>query len=174
MRDRIIGLGLGLVAIGGAQAQPAPQPLPDRYQKVVECSRETDPARRLACMDAAIAEAEKARRSGDLVITDRAGIEATERREFGLSREREAQRRAELARSTVRDLRTTVVAARLRPYEREWVIALADGSVWRQTGSDEIFRKPKPGLPVEVTRGVLGSFFLVVDGATAIRVRRVK
>jgi hypothetical protein len=172
MRTVVIAAGLALLATAAAAQERRMPPSADRWQDVLECRKETDPARRLACMDAAIAAAEAAERAGELVVRDRRRAERQEREDFGLR-----QRRAEdpvLAARRVREVRSTITFSRFRPYEQEWVIALADGSVWRQIGTEEIYRTPRIGLPVEITRGMLGNFFLVVDDATAIRVRRVK
>jgi hypothetical protein len=158
---------------GQVQAQGrAAAPAADRWQDVLECRKETDPSRRLACMDAAIAAAEAAERSGELVVRDRSQVETKQREEFGLRTPRPED--PVVAARKVNEVRSTITFSRFRPYEREWVIALADGSVWRQIGTEEIYKTPRIGLPVEITRGMLGNFFLVVDGATAIRVRRVK
>jgi hypothetical protein len=171
---RVVVIAAVVAALGGethSQERAAP-PSADRWQDVLECRKETDPSRRLACMDAAIAAAEAAERSGELVVRDRRQTERKQREEFGLR-----QPRAEdpvVAARKMRDLRSTITFSRFRPHEQEWVIALADGSVWRQIGNEEIYKTPRIGLPVEITRGMLGNFFLVVDDATAIRVRRVK
>lgn len=169
---RMAALAVALVWAGAASAQA---PRADRWQNVVECRAQTDPAKRLACMDAAIAAAEAAERSGEMVVIEKSEVERAAKEDFGLrGQSRTAAAPRVMRRPDIRELRTTVTAARLRPYEKEWVIALADGSVWRQIGNEEIFKRPRPGLPVEITRGLLNNFFLVVDGATAIRVRRIK
>lgn len=171
---RIILVALGMVALGSAaQAQERRAPASaDRWQDVLECRKETDPARRLACMDAAIAAAEAAERAGELVVRDRRQVERRQREDFGLRQPRPQD--PVVASRKVREIRSTITFSRFRPYEQEWVIALADGSVWRQIGTEEIYKTPRIGLPVEITRGMLGNFFMVVDDATAIRVRRVK
>lgn len=172
MRAVVIAAGFALMA-GQAQAQErAAPPSADRWQDVLECRKETDPTRRLACMDAAIAAAEAAERRGELVVRDRRQVEARQREEFG--RRTAPPEDPAVAARKIREVRSTITFSRFRPHEREWVIALADGSVWRQIGTEEIYKTPRIGLPVVITRGMLGNFFLVVDGATAIRVRRVK
>lgn len=163
---------LAAASAGPALAQERAPARADQWQKVIECRKETDPAQRLACMDAAIAAVERAEANRELVVIDRRQTELQARDDFGQRKPEEQLARA-LPRPKVREVRSTVTASRLRAYSRGWLIALADGSVWEQIDREEVYRTPKPGLSAHITRGLLGSFFLVLDGSTAMRVRRI-
>ena len=53
-----------------------------------------------------------------------------------------------------------------------WAMELDSGAVWRQTDGNKLSRRPKPGSTVEIRSAALGSYFMNVDGQTAIRVKR--
>lgn len=183
MRDAEVGLVKALVvavaaalAGGSALAAPAAPPRADRWQAIVECRRETNDKSRLACMDAAIAAAEAAEANRELVIVDRKRAEAEDRSRFGLTGgETLAQAVTKpLKPARIRNYDSTVLRAFQSSYLKEWIFWLADGSVWRQHGDDEIYREPKQGSTVSISRGALGTFFLVVDRGFAVRVRRIR
>ncbi len=167
-------LGMGA---GSAIAQEAPPPpRPDRWQQVVECRHETNDKARLACMDAAIAALEAAEANHEVVVIDRAHVERDRHKRFGLP---QTQSVAEAATAPLRvpkgdRYEGTVLQALQSSFLNEWIFWLADGSVWRQQGAEEIYRKPHAGSTAEIKRGVLGSFFLVVDRGFAVRVHRVR
>lgn len=171
-------VALMLAGTGVAAAQtPAPAPpRPDRWQQVVECRHETNDKARLACMDAAIAAMEAAEANREVVVVDRKRVERDQRKTFGLPAQ------ASVADEATRPLRAprigkyeaTVLQALQSSFLHEWIFWLSDGSVWRQHGDEEIYRKPHEGSSVEISRGVLGSFFLVVDRGFAVRVNRVR
>lgn len=172
MRVAVIALVLAGLSGPVVAQERTPPPSADRWQDVLECRKETDPTRRLACMDAAIAAAEAAERSGELVVRDRQQVETKQREEFGLRQPAPVDPVVEARK--VKEVRSTITFSRWRPHHQLWVIALADGSVWTQLGNEEVYKTPRIGLPVVITRGMLGNFFMVVDGASAIRVRRIQ
>ena len=52
------------------------------------------------------------------------------------------------------------------------VMVLEDGAVWRQIDAESPFNAPRAGSSVKIRRAALGSFFLNIDGQTAIRAQR--
>ena len=62
--------------------------------------------------------------------------------------------------------------AAFRDVRGKWVIKLEDGAVWHQTDDNEIFRDPRPGSTVVISKAALGSFFIKVDGQQAVRAHR--
>ena len=56
-----------------------------------------------------------------------------------------------------------------------YLVTIEDGAQW--LFSEPVprnFRPPRKGALVEIKRASLGSFLMVVDGQSAVRVRRVK
>jgi len=175
----IAGAVLMLAATTGiacAQDAAPPPPRPDRWQQVVECRKETNDKARLTCMDAAIAALEAAEANHEVVVIDRKRVERDRKQNFGLP---ESESVAEAATKPLRAPRVdrydaTVLQTIQSSFLKEWIFWLSDGSVWRQQGADEIYRKPHKGSSVEISKGMLGGFFLVADRGFAIRVHRVR
>lgn len=59
-----------------------------------------------------------------------------------------------------------------RGREGEWIVELDDGATWRQSEAQELGRRPHPGSKVEITKGMLGSYFMTIDGQGAGRAKR--
>ena len=160
----------------GAQTAAPSAPRPDRWQQVVECRKETNDKARLACMDAAIAALEAAEANHEVVVIDRRRVERDRKKNFGLP---QGESVAEAATEPLRAPRVdryeaTVLQTIQSSFLHEWIFWLSDGSVWRQQGADEIYRKPHKGSDVVISKGTLGGFFLVADRGFAIRVHRVR
>ncbi|HEV2363035.1 MAG TPA: hypothetical protein VGS12_02440 [Caulobacteraceae bacterium] len=155
-----------------ARAAP-PMPTPHAMQAVLDCRKVALPDARLACYDAAVAAMEKAETSGDLVTIDRAQRRAARRQAFGLplpslsflergERPEEAHR-----------LEAKVASASQGPFGR-WTIVLDTGAVWTQTDDFQPAREPHAGSTADIRAGVLGSFFMKIDGQQAIKVQRLR
>lgn len=59
-----------------------------------------------------------------------------------------------------------------RGSDGKWIMVIEDGAVWRQIDGESPFSAPHAGSTVKIRRAALGSFFLNVDGQTAIRAQR--
>lgn len=152
---------------GPAAAQDRPRPL----ERMDACRAETDPAKRLACYDQAAADLAEAERRQDVVVIDRAEEERRRRDAFGLNERRREAKAERAGAPEVDEIAGTVASARRLPYG-EWVITLAGGGTWRQIGSDEVGREPKPGVKVTVRKGLVGNYLMKLDGGRLISVRR--
>jgi hypothetical protein len=168
-------LAAALAGTATAQDAPAP-PRPDRWQQVVECRRETNDKARLACMDAAIAALEAAEANHEVVVVDRRRVEREDRKRFGLPRRESVAEESTrpIRPPNIRKYEASVLQTFQSSFLHEWIFWLSDGSVWRQHGDEEIYRKPHKGSTVEISRGLLGNFFLVVDRGFAIPVNRIR
>ena len=61
-----------------------------------------------------------------------------------------------------------------RQGSRRVLITQERQSVWTQVDSNELFKDPKPGMPVRIRQASLGSFLVVVDNMRAFRARRME
>ena len=169
----MVGVLTLCLAAGAALAarKPAPPVNPAVVQSLLDCRKLADDAQRLACFDRASAAVEQATASGDLVSIDREQRKAARRQAFGftlpsLSFLERGEKSGELnhivaqARSAFRD------------GDGKWVVQLDDGSVWRQTEVQDLGREPHAGSKVEIGRGMLGSFFMTIDGQGAGKAKR--
>jgi hypothetical protein len=57
--------------------------------------------------------------------------------------------------------------------EGKWVMTTTENGSWVQTDSNELFSEPRHGSRLDVSKGVLGSFFCKVDRQPAIRCQRI-
>ncbi len=159
-------------ATAGAQAQEqAPHSRPAAFQAIVDCRAIQDSAQRLACYDAAAARLEQAESAGDVVVVDRAQVTAARREAFGFSLPSLNVFNRGPALEKIESLESTVMRA-ADPGNGRWVITLANNQVWRKT--DDKYARVRQGMSVRVETGVLGSYFMKVDGKSAFRVERVR
>jgi hypothetical protein len=140
-------------------------------QTVLDCRSEPDPAKRLACFDAAVTAMADAEVKGDLVTIDREQRRQVRRQTFGLSLPAltlfDHGEKGEDA-----DKITTTVADASKTGTGRWVIQLEGGATWRQIDDTDLYKTPHKGSVAVVRRAALGSFFMKIDGDSAFRVHR--
>lgn len=140
-------------------------------QTVLDCRTVTDPAKRLACFDGAVAAMEDAEAKGDLVTVDREQRREVRRQTFGLSLPAltlfDHGEKGEDA-----DKITTKVTEASKNGAGRWVVQLEGGAVWRQIDDTDLYKTPHPGSVAVVRRAALGSFFMKIDGDSAFRAHR--
>ena len=166
-----IVLAVVLAFAGGAVAAPKPVASPAVVQGLLDCRNVADNAARLACYDKAAAAMESATASGDLVAIDREQRRAARRQAFGFSLPTlsfldRGEKGGEADRITA-----TLASASQDPYGK-WVVRLDDGAVWAQVEPETLARRPRPGATVVISRGLMGSFFMTIDGQPAGKAKR--
>jgi hypothetical protein len=153
---------IGLLSAGMAQAQPAPRV----YGELAACRALRDVAARVACYDAiALPAAPEAAAAAVPPPAARAAGPASAPADFGLPPPPIA------AQPQVMQSR---IAGRFEGWSPGTRLRLDNGQVWEVVdGSSAAYDLNAPA--VNVRRGVLGSFFLEIDGVSATpRVRRVQ
>lgn len=165
---------VGLAATATAHAaSAAPKPIanPAVVETLLDCRKVADSAERLACFDKAAAAVASATASGDLVAIDREQRRAARRQAFGFTLPSlsflEHGERVEEA-----DHVTATAADVGRDPLGDWVVTLDDGAVWRQTEPVELGRRPHRGSKVVITKGLMGAFFMTIDGQGAGKAKR--
>lgn len=152
-------------------AKPGPMPNPAILEALIKCRTVSGDAERLACFDKAAAAVERATTNGDLVALDREQRRQARRQAFGfllpsLSFLERGEKTGEI------DHLTAIAADAGLNTLGEWVITLDDGAVWRQTEPVELGRTPHKGSKVMISKGVLGSYFMTIDGEGAGKAKR--
>lgn len=160
----------------GAMAKdgPAASPPPELYRQLIDCRALADAGERLACYDRQTAALEEATRKREIVISDQNAVKAARRGLFGFTApvgrlmgfggdDDEAEQITEIE-STVASARRTADG---------WRLELEDGSTWEQNDTRDFVLSPKPGNPVKITRGALGTYFVSVKGQRGVKMRRV-
>lgn len=172
---QIYSTGLILFCLAtAAGADPGNGPLASQsFRDLLDCRQVKDVEQRLACYDQQSAIVAAATERREIVITEKGEIRQTRRKLFGfalpdaslLSRDDDGEE--------TRRLETTVTSAR-RNRDGGWIVQLAEGSTWEQIDSKALALSPKNGQQAIVTKGALGSYFVSIDGQTAIKVRRTQ
>ena len=99
-------------------------------------------------------------------LSSKGHVQASEpKNDFGLEYKRDLSKEAS-------EIAVTIVSIEKNLRDNH-IITFSDGSVWRQT--DGTYMKLEEGQPVAIERGILGAFFLSVEGLNKrMKVKRVK
>jgi hypothetical protein len=172
MRNLIVGAALGGLVIGGAAQARTPPPVapPQAVQQLLACKTLTDSAQRLACYDRQAAAIGQAIATRDLVVIDKAKATAAKRSLFGFSIPNFGGLFGND--DDVKQIASTVAGVSHNG-DGGWVLKLADGSVWSQVDDAMLGLPPVRGDKVTVTRGSLGSFYLVIGKQPGFKAKRV-
>ena len=172
---RLARLPLALLALGStvtiAQSAHAAQPTP--LEAVTACRVIPDAGQRLACYDKAAGALDAANASGELVVLDRQKVESVKREAFGFNLPKLELFGGKDGKDPGLDRLEGVAKQAYQNGAGGWTIVLEDGAKWDQVGRDPVRRAPKAGSKIAIRKASMGSFFLNVDGQTAIRARRV-
>jgi len=162
----------GLLSFGaGAWAQTPAPGTAGAIKALSACRAETKDAARLACYDRAAAGLLDAERAGEVVVVDRAQANAARRQAFGFNLP-SLNFLSQGARSPKLDRVELTLARVTTAPGGKLILRTEDGQVWRQTDTVSLGSPPRRGSKLVVRSAVLGSYFMNIDGQTAIRVRR--
>jgi hypothetical protein len=173
-----------LLAVSPSLALAAP-PAPkagqaDVVKALSACRAITDSTERLACFDKTAASLDQAQASGEVIVVDRAQVRQIKRQAFGFTmpslaifdlgghKDKDKVRDKDAGDESI----TAIATSAHQTADGKWIIALDDGSVWRQIDSDTVAIDPRPGSKIHIRRASLGSFLMNVDGQSGIRVHR--
>lgn len=157
-------------APGASAAEPRAA---ESFAELLECRTIADPQARLACYDQHAKPLADARARKEIVVTDKAEVDKARRKMFGFSLPQSTILGEDGDAGEVKRLETKVVAAR-RGRDGAWVVTLADAGTWEQVDSKPLALSPKAGQKAVVTKGSLGSYFVSIDGQSALKMRRVQ
>lgn len=170
-KGALVAAGLVLAA-GAAHAEPKDMGRAAVLKAVVDCRSISDSTARLACFDKAAAQLDEAEAKGDVVVLDREQTREARREAFGFSmpsfnifNRGEAPERID---------RATYTVERAWQQAGKWVVELDTGAVWRQIDDIDPRRAPHKGSTAEIKTGAIGSYFMKIDGQTAMRAHRDK
>lgn len=184
MRPNLRLTALAALAAGLALAQPVlAQPATARQSTenasggvldaIGACRAITAPEARLTCYDQASAKLAAADAAGDIVVLDRQKVESVRREAFGFNLPKLSAFGGKSDKAPALDRIEGVAKQAYQNGAGGWTIVLEDGAKWDQVGRDPVRRAPKPGSKIAIRKASMGSFFVNIDGQTAIRARRV-
>ncbi|MEN5114334.1 hypothetical protein ABE453_09940 [Brevundimonas diminuta] len=107
--------------------------------------------------------------TGEVVIVERAQVDAAKRAVFGFST---PSLPSVFGGDEVVSLETTLERA-TSAVDGSWIFHLTDGSTWRQIDNTRVSNpRNRQGEEVRVRKAALGSYFLNLGSSRAVRVRR--
>lgn len=154
----------------GAQTSRAPAPSAG-LQAVFDCRQVAEDAARLACFERSVGALQAAFAARDVVVVDREQARAARREAFGFSLPSLNIFDRVRGGEDLDEVDFTVASA--SQDGNLWTVRTQEGQVWRQTHSVPGYIRIRPGAKAEVRRGMLGSYFMKVAGAT-FRVERAR
>ena len=161
-------------AQAGNRPAQATQPENPLVKAIEACRQIPDPAQRVACYDAASNALVQATTSGQVRVVDRNEVRRARRSLFGFSLPRLPWFSGDDSQNDPDDrLDSTIKSAWLMKNVGRYRIVLADNAVWETTESKVNWIAPRPGQKITILKGVLGNYFLRVDGQVGIRGRRL-
>jgi hypothetical protein len=175
MRGSKIVAITALAALVPASAPAKPKAQDARSNALIQalstCRGIAGESARLACFDQASARLAEAVDRKELVVLDRQEINQTRRSLFGFGVPNIPLFRGE-AGSDSGQIETVIAGA--SPFGvGKWQIRLEDGAIWQTTEARMNLSDPRPGQKIVIQRGMLGNYFLRINGQSGIRGRRV-
>jgi hypothetical protein len=158
-------------AVAKDKPAPAESPLMSAAER---CRQIPDQAKRLACFDNAVSALEQATRSGEVSVVDRAEVRKTRHSLFGFSLPKIPFFSGDTTMNEAQDKLESTITSVKALYNGYFEIVLADNNAtWRTTESNVSFDPPKPGQKITILRGLLGNYFLQINGQVGVRGKRV-
>ncbi|MES2059282.1 MAG: hypothetical protein V4564_25295 [Pseudomonadota bacterium] len=168
----------GLLVMGTANAASAEEPRESTADRVArsfaECRAIAAADLRLSCFDKAATALEASIKSKEVRIVDRADVRKTRRSLFGLALPsiRLFGGGDDDKEEAFTEIKSTVASTRSLANSRVEIRLAEEGSaVWQTT--DPMDFPPKAGAAIRIRQGVMGNYFIAVEGRTyrGMRVR---
>jgi hypothetical protein len=165
------GVLLSATAVSG-QSDKLTQARPPVFEELVNCRTITDPEARLACYDAKVAAIDEAEKKDELVLADKNAMKETRKGLFGFSIPKLKIFGNDGKEEEKFELVAKIDSAYQASYGK-WTIVLEDGARWVQIDTQSLRKNPVRGMEIKIRAAAMGSYFANIDGARAIRMRRV-
>lgn len=168
-------LATGLVLAGTAATgkdDKLAQSRPPVFEELVNCRSIADAAARLTCYDAKVTAIDEAEKKDELVLADKAAMKEARRGLFGFSIPKLKIFGNDGKEDEKFELTAKIDSAYQASYGR-WTIVLDSGARWVQIDSEIVRKTPVSGMEIKIREAAMGSYFANIDGARAIRMKRV-
>ncbi|MBB3764578.1 hypothetical protein [Sphingomicrobium lutaoense] len=142
-----------------------------KVQRVVACRTIADDAERLVCYDRESAALGAALESDEVVVVSREQAVEARRELFGFSSPNFAGLLGD--EDNLDKVEVEVASAQMSGHG-DLVVAMKDGSVWRQIDDRQMGRLPKAGTSATIEKAMMGSYEMKIDGRRSIKVRRIR
>lgn len=171
---KILLAGCALLSCAAAfgQADKLTQARPAVFEELVNCRTVSDPTARLACYDAKVTAMDEAEKKDELVLADKNAMKEARKGLFGFS----IPKLKIFGNDGKEEEKFELVAKIDSAYQAnygKWTIVLEDGARWVQIDTQVLRKNPARGMEIKIRAASMGSYFANIDGARAIRMRRV-
>lgn len=173
-------LAFAALAASVIPTMAAAQDAPDHVAALRACERETDGARKLACLERASAALVAAVDSGEVRLVDRKEREKQRRGLFGFNLGNifgggggDDKDEAKAGLAEMETLVSTITEVR-RIDRKTYVIRIAEANaLWQISEAPSRFIMPKVGEPVEFRKAAMGSYFIRVGKQIGVKGKRI-
>lgn len=148
---------------------------PAVVQALYACKDIASDAERLKCFEAAVEDIRKAEEKRDLSFADREQVKKAKRGLFGLGNIRLgifSRGDNDPEEQDIQEIEAKVLSIS-RQKDGKLLLRLEGGSTWAQTGTEKIRIREMKAQTVKIKKGTLGSYVAILDGGSAIKVKRV-
>lgn len=169
----LLASGLVLVATAATgKDDKLTQSRPPVFEALIDCRAIADAAERLACYDTRVAAIDEAEKKDELVLADKAAMKEARRGLFGFSIPKLKIFGNDGKEDEKFELTAKIDSAYQASYGK-WTIVLDSGARWVQIDSEIVRKTPVSGMEIKIREAAMGSYFANIDGARAIRMKRV-
>ena len=146
----------------------------ESVDQLVACRSNDKPAERLACFDRVADRIKAARRSGEMIVLDRAKVIERKRSRFGLVTGPSEMFGGGSADTTteVRELNATVAAVKPAAAYGRYDLQLTNGMIWQTV--DTLEYAPRVGAAVTVKKTAFGGYRLQTAGDKSVLAKRLR
>lgn len=176
MHKSTLAAALALLATGASAAAAADKPPPASplISRLDACRAISDSAQRLACFDRETATLVTAVKSGSVAVVDRAQVREARRSLFGFGMPRLPFFSGDTSAADTPDqIQSTIRSVEEIGRGRYRMVLKDHGAVWETTESPMRLNAPRPGDRIVIKRGMMGAYFLRIDGQIGVKGRRV-
>lgn len=146
----------------------------ENVDQLVRCRAVAEAAARLACFDGVVDRIAVARRTGEMIVTDRAKVVERKRQRFGLANAPGEMfgGGTEDTSTEVRELETTVASVQPASAAGRFNLQLANGMVWQTI--DSLPLAPRVGAAITLKPSLLGGYRAFIKGERPVLAKRLR
>ncbi len=153
------------------KAPPPPSPLVGQLER---CRAIADDTQRLACFDKESATLVAAVKGGQVAVVDQSAVRETRRSLFGFQIPKLPFFSGDDSADAVPDQIESTVKSVEEIGRGRYRIVIADhDAVWETIDSPMRLNAPRKGDKIVIKRGLIGAYFLRIDGQVGVKGRRV-
>ena len=175
MNKSMIAAALVVAVAGTALAKDKQPPAPSALVGQIErCRAITDDSQRLACFDRESAALVEAVRGGKVAVVDQAAVRETRRSLFGFQVPKLPFFSGDDSANSVPDqIESTIKSVEDLGRGRYRIVIADHDAIWETIDNPMRLNAPRRGDKIVIKRGLIGAYFLRIDGQVGVKGRRV-